>query len=83
MEVSPMPIYEFKCEDCGEKFEELIFNDSSPVCPACGSAKTEKMLSVCARRYRGADSSSEYSSAAPSGGGCAGCSGGNCAGCGH
>ena len=32
-----MPIYEFECEDCGERFEELVAADASASCPACGA----------------------------------------------
>jgi putative FmdB family regulatory protein len=33
-----MPVYEFKCNECGELFELLLSMDSSPgrVCPRCG-----------------------------------------------
>ncbi len=43
-----MPIYEFKCEECGKSFEELIFkkeDEKKITCPYCGSKKVEKVLS--------------------------------------
>lgn len=41
-----MPIYEYKCNDCGSKFEELVFSDSMNVaCEKCGSENAEKLLS--------------------------------------
>ncbi len=42
-----MPIYEYKCKNCGEKFEVLVFSqtDNSIVCVKCGSENTERMLS--------------------------------------
>lgn len=43
-----MPIYEYKCSDCGYCFEQLVFSsdDSSGYkCPSCDSKKTEKLLS--------------------------------------
>ena len=41
-----MPLYEFKCADCGNKFSEIRkIGDYNAVCPKCGSAKTEKMIS--------------------------------------
>lgn len=45
-----MPIYEFKCGQCGKEFERLVFsgNDDPENCPACGSAETRKILSVFA-----------------------------------
>jgi putative FmdB family regulatory protein len=43
-----MPIYEYKCTACGRDFEELVpvSQRSNPPCPACGSAKTEKKMSI-------------------------------------
>lgn len=41
-----MPIYEFECEECGARFEELVAADAAaPVCEACGSARTSRLLS--------------------------------------
>lgn len=74
-----MPIYEYGCDNCGNKFEELIFTDEIPACPKCGSHDTKKLMSCCARHKNGG----QDGYAAPSGGGCAGCSGGNCSACGH
>ena len=44
-----MPIFEYKCQKCGAEFDELdsIDNrDKSHKCPACGSMKSERQLSV-------------------------------------
>jgi len=44
-----MPIYEYKCQTCGDVFERLYFasdGDDSVDCPACGGKKTEKLLSA-------------------------------------
>jgi putative FmdB family regulatory protein len=44
-----MPIFEYKCGDCGEEFDDLdsIANRDKPhKCPACGSTKSERQLSV-------------------------------------
>ena len=41
-----MPIYEYKCNDCGSKFEELVYSDSKSVtCEKCESENVEKLLS--------------------------------------
>ena len=78
-----MPIYEYGCEKCGRDFEELVFGEETPPCPHCGSTKTHKLMSRCAR-CRGDGGIDFGDMAAPvSGGGCAGCSGGNCASCGR
>jgi len=53
-----MPIYEYECEGCGKRFEELVAADAEPVpCPSCGSARTRRLLSGFAppgRQPRGA-----------------------------
>jgi putative FmdB family regulatory protein len=43
-----MPIYEYKCSDCGAEFEELVslHAEKNPPCTSCGSEKVEKKLSV-------------------------------------
>jgi putative FmdB family regulatory protein len=42
-----MPIYEYRCEECGKVFEEIVSsNQIKPLpCPACTSQKTEKLMS--------------------------------------
>jgi putative FmdB family regulatory protein len=53
-----MPIYEFECGDCGERFEELVAADAAaPACARCGSPRTRRRLSTVAppsRQPRGA-----------------------------
>jgi putative FmdB family regulatory protein len=45
-----MPIFEFKCNACGHKFEELLFSsalDPKTIrCPACGKNESEKLMSA-------------------------------------
>jgi putative FmdB family regulatory protein len=43
-----MPIYEYKCRKCGEKFEEyrgVYESDTEVRCPKCGSQDTERQIS--------------------------------------
>jgi putative FmdB family regulatory protein len=53
-----MPVYEFECEECGERFEELTTSDvRSLACPRCGSARSRRLLSPvspASRQPRGA-----------------------------
>jgi putative FmdB family regulatory protein len=52
-----MPIYEFECEECGARFEELMAADAAVVCPNCSSGRTRRLLSSVAppgRQPRGA-----------------------------
>jgi len=42
-----MPIYEYRCEACGRRFEELVMNSSQKVvCPDCASDDVERELSL-------------------------------------
>lgn len=43
-----MPLYEYHCKDCGNKFEMLVNfseSDKKMKCPECGSENTEKLIS--------------------------------------
>jgi putative FmdB family regulatory protein len=53
-----MPIYEFECEECESRFDELIAADASPPpCPQCRSQRVRRVFSRVAppgRQPRGA-----------------------------
>jgi putative FmdB family regulatory protein len=53
-----MPIYEFECGGCGERFEELLATAAADVlCPGCGSNETRRVFSPVSppgRQPRGA-----------------------------
>lgn len=66
-----MPIYEFRCKECSQKFEELLYplqvkkmknKGTSPLCPACCSNKTERVMSVSNFRIKGYNEANGYSS---------------------
>jgi len=59
-----MPIFEYKCVDCGTKFEKLIRNSDTNglACPSCGTKELTQELSTFAAQ---SGSRSE-----PMGGGC-------------
>lgn len=65
-----MPVYDFKCTQCGHRFELLraISNRDAATCPKCGGAVV--------RVYEGRWA---LGKTAKGGGGCS--CGGNCAGC--
>jgi putative FmdB family regulatory protein len=60
-----MPIYEFECEKCGSRFEELAPGDARSLpCPECGAARTKRLLSELSpapRQPRGAGVRSDES----------------------
>ncbi|MEO6443792.1 MAG: FmdB family zinc ribbon protein [Gemmatimonadaceae bacterium] len=41
-----MPIYDFKCADCGAQSEILVRGKEVPACTACGSETLERLLSL-------------------------------------
>jgi putative FmdB family regulatory protein len=44
-----MPIYEYRCSECGEKFEKLVrfsASASEVECPKCGARKADKLISA-------------------------------------
>jgi putative FmdB family regulatory protein len=44
-----MPIYEYACSGCGNRFEKLVRRFADEVsCPTCASAAVDKQLSVFA-----------------------------------
>jgi putative FmdB family regulatory protein len=68
-----MPLYEYRCKDCGTEFEKrLSFSeaDQLPACPECASAHTQKRLSrVVSFNAAGASISAALSSASCGSGG--------------
>jgi|LGVD01.1.fsa_nt_gb putative FmdB family regulatory protein len=55
-----MPIYEYRCQECGEKFEKLVRSMKNPgpeiKCPKCGGREVEKLLSAFGLRISGSTS---------------------------
>jgi putative FmdB family regulatory protein len=42
-----VPIYDFACLACDERFDELQRSDATPPpCPTCGADETERLLST-------------------------------------
>jgi len=51
-----MPIFEYRCEECGKKFEKLIYRSSDEaelVCPECGKQHLKRELSTFAAHTNG------------------------------
>ncbi len=62
-----MPIYEYRCADCGQISEFIVIgNEDGLACKACSSPKLEKLMS--AHNTVGATGSNTF--AGPSGGCC-------------
>ena len=44
-----MPIYEYVCQNCGQKYEKFVRSNPATVelkCPHCGSSQARKAFSV-------------------------------------
>lgn len=71
-----MPIYEFRCNECGTEFEELVFGSAAEVvCKKCQSNNIEKLMSAVSFKSSGGFTS------ASGGSGCSSCAGKSCSTC--
>ena len=65
-----MPVYEYSCDDCGERFELFVRSSSqrgAPVCPKCGSFSVHKSISLFGVGSSARSSGSRATSAASCG----------------
>jgi len=63
-----MPIFEYLCEDCGNKFEKLVRNGANGVhCPSCGQEHLKQQFSTFAARANGASHAQTEMPSCPSG----------------
>lgn len=76
-----MPLYEYRCATCGERFELLRPMSRSSELATCpsGHRRAERVVSIFAAQVKGGDGAMTMASG---GGGCGGCAGGACASCG-
>jgi putative FmdB family regulatory protein len=66
-----MPIYEYRCEECGKKSSSLLasFSSLDPVCPHCGKPALRRLVSTFATVSSGDDGGDDYGGDDFSGGG--------------
>ena len=63
-----MPIYEFKCKECGHEFEVIMrasANKEDVVCPKCHAKNQDRLMSA----FSSGSSSGGYSAASSCGSG--------------
>ncbi|MCC7476562.1 MAG: zinc ribbon domain-containing protein [Pirellulales bacterium] len=49
-----MPLFDYRCKECGEQSELLVGTTARPQCPKCGSEQMAKLLPIVASPSRGA-----------------------------
>ncbi|HDQ34721.1 MAG TPA: zinc ribbon domain-containing protein [Chloroflexi bacterium] len=75
-----MPIYEYTCQECQQRFDarRAMRDADAPIaCPQCGGMQTRHGLSLFAAHCDSTRASSGGSA------GCGSCRGGNCGSCSH
>jgi putative FmdB family regulatory protein len=50
-----MPIYEYRCQECGHELEKLQRMSDDPLtdCPSCGQSQLKRLVSAAAFRLKG------------------------------
>lgn len=65
-----MPIYEYRCQECGTTFDKFVRSMSNTVqveCPKCHSKNCQKSISLFGTASADSRASASLSSCAPSG----------------
>ena len=65
-----MPIYEYKCDSCGNKFEKLLRRreeSAGLTCPSCGDSHLSQEFSTFAAHANGATAAKSDMPMCPSG----------------
>jgi putative FmdB family regulatory protein len=75
-----MPIFEYRCRECGKEYEELVYGDRDKVvpCPACGSKNSDKLMSAIGGISMGGSSAPACGESCASAHSCAAAGGGCC-----
>ncbi|MBE9507339.1 MAG: zinc ribbon domain-containing protein [Chloroflexi bacterium] len=63
-----MPVYEYCCDECGERFElfvRSVAHKATPVCPRCGSPEVRKAISLFGIGGAGGSSKTSAASCGP------------------
>jgi len=63
-----MPIYEYRCDECGHSFEmirRVSESDEGLQCPTCKGSKVNRLMSVFSSQSQGSSSTANASSCSP------------------
>lgn len=66
-----MPVYEYRCEQCGARFDKLVPMSQAQAeqqCPSCGAERARKLMSSFAATGGSSKAGGASGSCAPSGG---------------
>ena len=57
-----VPIYEYRCEECGKKSSSLLpsFSSPDPLCPHCGKPALRRLVSTFATVSSGDDGGDDF-----------------------
>jgi putative FmdB family regulatory protein len=57
-----VPIYEYRCEECGKRSSALLrsFSSPDPVCPHCGKPELRRLVSTFATVHSGDDGGEDF-----------------------
>ncbi len=65
-----MPIFEYRCDDCGSQFEKLVRQASGAIelsCPSCGKRNLTQQLSTFAAHSGSGKTGGDVEPACPTG----------------
>ena len=65
-----MPIYEYRCDDCGTDFEKFLrsmFSKEAIICPDCGGEQVTKAFSLFGSTSSSSGSASSAAACGPVG----------------
>jgi len=65
-----MPIFEYRCKQCGKKFEAIVLGNKSAECPQCHGGELEQQLSTFSVHSGGATSNAAKAPCGLPGGSC-------------
>lgn len=71
-----MPIYEYRCINCANEFEKLVFGKDEVVCPKC-SGQVQRLMSCCSFKSAAGD----FKTSGTGKSSCSGCAATSCATC--
>jgi putative FmdB family regulatory protein len=74
-----MPIYEYLCDDCGARYEQIVLSKGAKIaCPKCASERRSLQLSVFSARAKNTSAGVSANGDSMTSGSCCGMGGCGC-----